>query len=237
MARMTFDYHTHTVWSHGTGTVEENAKAALRAGLSAVAISDHAPGHLAYGVRNLTGYLDAIESAAAQYQDNLRILSGIELNLIGLGGKTDLPRDFMDRFHIRILGYHKFTRISGLCSAWHFYIGRNFPGSRYTARTTDAYLRALERYPITIVAHPGYGVPVDYRALAQMCAKTGTLFEINGSHRELTPAVLETAAGEGARFILSSDAHKPSDVGTCPLGIQKALLAGLTPAQVVNLEL
>ena len=43
---MIFDYHTHTVFSHGKGTIEDNVKAAIDAGLKAVAISDHGPGHL-----------------------------------------------------------------------------------------------------------------------------------------------------------------------------------------------
>ncbi len=40
------DYHTHTVHSHGTGTVAENVIAAQCRGLAAVAITDHGPANL-----------------------------------------------------------------------------------------------------------------------------------------------------------------------------------------------
>ena len=59
MYQMIFDYHTHSKYSHGLtpwtphgkGTIHENARAATEKGLSAIAISDHGPGHLTYGIR------------------------------------------------------------------------------------------------------------------------------------------------------------------------------------------
>ena len=49
--RMIWDYHTHTIFSHGIGTIEDNVKIAIEKGLSSIAISDHGPGHLTYGVK------------------------------------------------------------------------------------------------------------------------------------------------------------------------------------------
>ena len=55
--RMVFDYHTHTTYSHGVivphgkGTVEENVQAAIERGLEELAISDHGPGHVFYGIK------------------------------------------------------------------------------------------------------------------------------------------------------------------------------------------
>ena len=49
--RMKFDWHTHTTYSHGKGSVEDNVLEARRKGLESVAITDHGPGHFGYGFR------------------------------------------------------------------------------------------------------------------------------------------------------------------------------------------
>ena len=49
--KMTFDYHTHTIFSHGKGTIADNVEAARSKGLKGIAITDHGPGHLTYGIK------------------------------------------------------------------------------------------------------------------------------------------------------------------------------------------
>ena len=49
--RLKYDWHTHTVYSHGKGTIEENVIEARRKGLESIAITDHGPGHFGYGFR------------------------------------------------------------------------------------------------------------------------------------------------------------------------------------------
>ena len=44
------DYHTHTKYSHGKGTIEENVLEAISKGIKTIGISDHGYKHLAYGI-------------------------------------------------------------------------------------------------------------------------------------------------------------------------------------------
>ena len=49
--KLTGDYHTHTVFSHGKGTIRENVLHARQLGLKAIAITDHGPGHNEHGMK------------------------------------------------------------------------------------------------------------------------------------------------------------------------------------------
>ena len=40
------DYHTHTVYSHGKGTIEDNVKEAISKGIKTIGISDHGYKHM-----------------------------------------------------------------------------------------------------------------------------------------------------------------------------------------------
>ena len=40
------DYHTHTVYSHGKGTIEENVKVAISKEIKTIGISDHGYKHM-----------------------------------------------------------------------------------------------------------------------------------------------------------------------------------------------
>ena len=64
------DYHTHTVFSHGKGSVEDNVKAAIDARLETVGITDHSIGHVLYGIkkRNLDNYISEIERVKKKFK-------------------------------------------------------------------------------------------------------------------------------------------------------------------------
>ncbi len=224
------DYHTHTVHSHGTGSVDDNALSALHLGLETVGIADHSIAHFSYGVkkRKVNNYLADIEKAKRQYEGRIEVKAGIELNLTGLDGSVDMPKG---RFDFLILGYHKTAICRDLRTAWTF-----FRGKHHVEAVTQGYMRAIQRHKITMVAHPGYGVPVDYYKLAQACADYGTLFEINNKHSELKVEDLQLAAQTQARFILSSDAHNPADVGLVSNAVKMAVSAGIAPCRIVNIS-
>ena len=48
---LTGDYHTHTPYSHGKNSVDENVERAKELGLKQIAISDHGFSHIAFGLR------------------------------------------------------------------------------------------------------------------------------------------------------------------------------------------
>jgi len=84
--KMTFDYHTHTTFSHGKGSIEDNVKAAIAQGLKAIAISDHGPGHLTYGVKrkDFPVMRDEIERLKLVYPE-INIYLSVEANIVSTG--------------------------------------------------------------------------------------------------------------------------------------------------------
>ncbi len=83
--RLSYDLHTHTTFSHGKGSIEDNVKAAISKGLPAVGISDHGPGHVTYGVKrtNLPVMRSEVERLKPIYPE-IEILLGVEANIINI---------------------------------------------------------------------------------------------------------------------------------------------------------
>lgn len=226
--KLNADYHTHTVHSHGSGSVTDNVEAAISCGLTAIGITDHSIAHPLYGVkRSRVGYyLECIARAKESYAGRIEVKAGIELNLTGLSGCYDMP---LGAFDVVIMGYHKATICKDLKTAWTF-----FRGKRVDA-ITQAYVKAIETGRINIVSHPGYGIPVNYRLLARACADYGVLFEINEKHGDLTVENVMEAAVEPVQFVVSSDAHRPENVGQAPHALSLVQRAGLSASRIVNI--
>lgn len=238
MYKLFADYHTHTVWSHGKGSVQDNVNAAMAAGLETLGISDHAPGHLFYGVRDMQGYMDAIHTQQQICAGKLRLLAGIELNLTGMHGQYDLPVQYRDQFDFVIMGFHKGARPADFTSFFEYYIARSISGSskRLKVKATDAYIAALMKKEITILSHPGYAINIDKVEVAKACLEAGTLFEINTSHTGLEAAEIVDIAKTGVKFLVSSDAHVPDRIAQVDVALQKAIAAGLSEKEIINIR-
>ncbi|MBR0025823.1 MAG: PHP domain-containing protein [Clostridia bacterium] len=220
------DFHTHTRYSHGKGTPEDNVRAAIDRGLTHIAISDHGPASLFWGIRGsaLTRLRREVDALNDRYGDRIRVLMGVECNLTG-DGKCDLPKDERRRlFDVVILGYHRgiWPRNSTMC---RFLTSGGKEHEELAKRSTDYLLHTIEEYPIDFISHPGEYLAIDLPRLAKGAAECGVALEINGKHPTLTPERLRIAAQQGARFVISSDAHHPDKVGVfgdAPRFAQKA---------------
>ena len=220
--------------SHGKDTARDNIEAALALGLAKIGIADHAPGHFSYGIRDMQLYVSELETLQEEYAGRIKVKVGIELNLCGLGGQVDMPEGYEDSFDVVILGLHKMARMADLRSLLHFHALRGLEGRHHIARSTDAYLAALAGRRIDILSYPD-ACQVDVAAVAAACADQGTLLELSNAHADLSEAEIELAAKQGARFVLSSEAHACGEVGRVENILEKALRVGLSGEQIVNL--
>lgn len=214
------DYHTHTTYSHGTGSIEENVLAAKKAGLRAVAITDHGFGHVAYGVkRGKWEEMRAETERLKKLYPDMEILLGLECNLISLDGDMDLREDEIEKMDIIVCGYHKLAWPKNIGQAFGFaipnltYSATKLSSRKRKVKNTDAYIKLVEKYPIDIVSHINFAIDSDAVEVAKACKFYGTMVELNGKRVNFTDSEIEEMVQADVDFIVDSDAHKPVAVG------------------------
>jgi len=235
---MKYDFHTHTTFSHGKGSIEDNVKAAIAAGLSSIAITDHGPGHLTYGMkRGAVPIMRAEINRLKPLYPNIEIYLGVEANIINAGNNLDVTKAEFKDYDFVLAGYH-YGVIKGYCVQNFIHSHNPFhpQGWNLEKKNTDMVLKALYQNPIKILTHPGDKGPFDIWELAKACAATGTLMEISTWHAHLTTSEIKIAAKSDAQFVISSDAHTPKRVGSFKTGLQRALEAGLEVSRIVNIQ-
>lgn len=83
---MSGDFHMHTRFSDGSGTVDDMARAALKRGLTEIAITDHMPlpfiNRYAIDAGQLMRYRQEIEEVRQKYSGRLRVNLGLEIEYI-----------------------------------------------------------------------------------------------------------------------------------------------------------
>jgi putative hydrolase len=240
---LTADLHTHTVFSHGTGTIEANVIAARNKGLAKIGITDHGPGHVAYGVRrwNFAKMRAEVERLGALYTD-IEILLGIEANIVNSSGYLDIAPLEFKKFDYVIAGYH-YGAVGGNPAANAVTALKNIAQNKSGVTTkrqmrsnTRNIVRALERNDIKILTHPGDKAPVDLLEIAVVCAKTDTLVELNTHHASLSVEDIRSMSLAPVKFIISSDAHSPNRIGDFVSAVDLAYEAGLDMSRIVNLN-
>lgn len=222
------DYHTHTIYSHGSGSVDENVAAAAAAGLKEIAITDHGFSHMFYNIRksDFKYFLQDVEEARIKYPE-IKIYSGVEANFVGDDGEVDLPDKARERLDIAVCGYHK-TAARGFFGFFTWTLPRILPGrnsAKMLVKNTDAYIAAMDKYKIDIISHPCYGARIDLKAVGEVACELGVFLELNGKRINMTDDEILMLKEMGCTFICNSDAHSPSRVGevTKPMAVAERL--------------
>ncbi len=239
------DYHTHTIYSHGKGTIEDNVKEAIRKGLKEIAICDHGPSHLSYGIKreNLKEMREEVNFLNKKYKDTgIKILLGVEANLISYDGTIDVDEEMLKMLDILLLGYHFGALPKTFKDGYKLYCC-NFVSkcnSKWNEKmkklNTMAFIKAMEKYPIDIITHPNSKIRLDIKELSKVAAKLGTALEINSYHSELSVKNIKIALKEEVKFYINSDAHHPMNVGQVEKGIERAMETKVPVDRIVNIE-
>ncbi len=241
---LTADYHTHTPYSHGKNTVEENATRAKELGLKAIGIADHGYSHLAFGLsrRKTLDYRKECEAASNELK--IDVLVGIESNIRGLSGQTDLTERDYENFDIFLCGKHVMVKYSSFPDYWRYGLGnlateksRKIPSEKLVKANTEGYINAVKKNPVDILTHLNFRCPANALEVAKCCADYGTYIELNSKKIHLTDEELtEIVAKTSARFVVNSDAHSASRIADKAIVEEQLERIGFPLDRIDNIE-
>jgi putative hydrolase len=199
--KLVVDTHVHTVASgHAYSTVQETAAAAAEKGLEMIAFTEHGPAMAGAPLPIYFLNLSVLPRAIS----GVKILRGVEVNVVDHKGKLDLEDRVLKRLDFVIAGLHDVVLPSLSASA-----------------NTDAMVGAIANPLVDAISHPGNPYfPIHIPEVVKAAREYGKLLEINnnsinvrqGSHENCCK-IAELCASSGLPVVCGSDCHVSFGVG------------------------
>lgn len=199
--RILVDTHTHTVSSgHAYSTLYENAKVARRKGFEMIAITDHGPSMEGASTRLHFSNMRVFPKKIS----GVRILKGIEANIIEYDGTVDLKEVYLKKLDFVIASLHD------ICLE---------PAD--VQKNTSAYIGALKNPLIDALGHPGNPrFDIDIEKVVLAAKEYGKFIEINNHSFKSRKGSYENCKNfallckeNGVKVVCGSDAHYCENVG------------------------
>lgn len=240
---LTADYHTHTTYSHGKGSILDNALVAKEKGLKELGIADHGFGHPAFGLTKKKLPLMRKECDEASLITGVKVKLGIESNILGTDGTVDLKEKYYDYFDTFLAGIHKFVLYKfGTMFSLFFpnyfnslFNVKNVPNS-LRERNTKTIINVIKRNPVDVITHLNFCSFANAGEVAKACADYGTYLELNSKKIHLTEKEIEQVLKTDVRFVINSDAHSPNRVGEISLVENNILANGFPLDRIDNID-
>ncbi|MEI6856061.1 PHP domain-containing protein [Psychrilyobacter sp.] len=169
------DLHTHTnTTPHAYSSLEENIRAGKKKGIKIIANTMHGP----YLQDSPHWWAIANQRTLPDYIDGIRILKGVEANVININGDLDINDKIIEICDIVIGGFHSIPEYGDTGD-----INKN----------TRAIINVIQNNNVDILVHLGNpGFPVDYERVVIAAKKHNVAIEINNGSL--------TASREGSKL-------------------------------------
>jgi putative hydrolase len=199
--KLVVDTHTHTISSgHAYSTIIENAREASLNGIEAIAMTDHGPSMM--GASSIVHFWNLGVIPERLY--GVRIVKGVEANIIDYAGKLDVPEDVLVKLEFVLASFHDLT-IEPSSLEEH----------------TSALVAVIKNPFVDAIAHPGNPMfPVDIERVVSTAKQYGKLIEINNQSFKVRKGCdancrefVRQCVKQGARMTCGSDAHICFDIG------------------------
>ncbi|MEG1581573.1 MAG: PHP domain-containing protein [Clostridia bacterium] len=233
------DYHTHSKYSklgHGKNTIRQMAESGVEKGLKEMAITDHGSRHLFFGVRKNALKKARQEINIINAEGKIHLYLGLEANLISRSGKIDIRDSERQYLDFTAMGFHRGSW-GEFANIFNFNLSKRRQNNpEIIKKNTDAYISAILQNNITFLTHLQEYIRVDVKKIAEVCADTGTMIEINNRHLRFSAQDVTRMLETGVKFVLSSDAHNIKQVADVSNAIKFAQVNHIPAERICNLN-
>lgn len=202
--RYPIDLHIHTnVNPHAYSTLEENIRSAQEKGMRVIAITNHGP-----ALQDSPHWWSLVNMRVIpEYVGDLRVLKGVETNIIDENGNFDINQRIYDVMDIILCGLHTVEA---------------YGDSSDIIKNTRAVINMIRSQKIDIMVHLGNPqFPLEYELVVQEAVKAGVAIEINNSSlknsrkgsRPNCKKILELCKKYEVMVSLGTDSHISYDIG------------------------
>ncbi len=229
--------HTHTSFSDGNNTVEENVRAAIERSMVSLGFSDHCYTYfdLSYCIQSedVARYIEEVRRVKKKYADELEIYLGIELDgFARLDNREEYDYVIGDCHYVKTLDGYKAVDLSrdDLVNTVNEYFGGDFV--KMAVSYYESYAECIKEMRPEILGHidlvTKYGLVNEGDTLYRTAAcealaealKVTPIIEMNtgamsrGYRNCPYPAVflIDEIKERGGRILLSSDCHNANDL-------------------------
>lgn len=168
---------------------------------------------------------------------------GIESNIIGDDGTTDLKKEYYKDFDIFLAGIHKFVKYKPGTFFKLFvpnYFNSTFKrcdvSERLIKENTKTLINVIKNNPVDAITHLNYCSYSDAAEVAKAAADYGTYIELNAKKVHLSDDELYNVEKTGVNFIIGSDAHTPDRVGEISLVLKTLERVNIPKERIMNID-
>ena len=202
------DLHVHSNTNvHAFSTIKENADYAAETGMKVIAITNHGP-----ALEDTPHWWQLINiRIVPDYINGVRILKGVEANIVGENGELDINQKIYEQMEIILAGFH----------GNHLY-----PKNQDREKNTRAVINLMKSQKADIIVHLGNPeFPIDYREAAKTAKEYNIALELNNSSLGGTRIGSEKTCRELAKYAkefgcylcINTDSHYCAQIGHTPL--------------------
>jgi putative hydrolase len=204
------DFHMHSTWTDGMGTIEQNILKAKELGLKQIAATDH--------IRRDSTYFKEYHQEITQLREKLQfsIFIGFEAKVNDFLGSLDVSEENLRMSEISICSVHRFP------------IGRKLiPAKAFNAENAQEIelefsIAAINRGGFSVMGHPG-GMSIRahnqfkkeyFEEIIVACKKNEIAFDFNASyHQDVKNDLIDLFEKHDPLISIGSDAHRPEFIG------------------------